>query len=247
MASDAAASIVARLRASSPSLSVGLLAADLLNLGRDVAALEQIGVPLLHVDVMDGCFTPALTVGPPVVRAIRTPLLKDVHLMIRDPLATLADYVAAGADMITVHVESCVHIHRVLQHLGSMKNANDSGRGIVRGIALNPGTPVDAIVPLLDEIDLVLILAINPGWGGQSFLPSTFARLARARRLVENGARPILVGVDGGVTRANVGALAGTGVDLVVTGSAIFDGNSPAANAAAMLASLAGTDAQPLV
>ncbi len=240
MASDATSSAVARLRAASPALSVGVLAADLLNLGRDVAALEQIGVPLLHIDVMDGCFTPAMTVGPPVVRAIRTRLVKDVHLMIRDPLATLGEYVAAGADMITVHVESCVHIHRVLQQLGAMKNANDPGRGLVRGIALNPGTPIEAVIPLIDEVDLVLLLAINPGWGGQSFLPSTFARLARVRQLVADSGRPILVGVDGGITRANVGTLAGTDVDLVVTGSAIFDGNTPAANAAAMMASLSG-------
>jgi len=187
---------------------------------------------------MDGRFTPSITVGPPLIRAIRTPRLKDVHLMIRDPLAALADYVAAGADMITVHVESCVHIHRVLQQLGAMKNANDPGRGLGRGIALNPGTPIEAIVPLLDEVDLVLLLAINPGWGGQAFLPSTFARLARVRQLIAASGRPILLGVDGGITRANVGKLAGTGVDLVVTGSAIFDGDTPAANAAAMLASL---------
>jgi len=235
--SDASGAI-ARLRAASPALSIGVLAADLLNLGREVAALEQTGVPLLHFDVMDGRFTPSITVGPPLIRAIRTPLLKDVHLMIRDPLAALADYVAAGADMITVHVESCVHIHRVLQQLGAMKNANDPGRGLGRGIALNPGTPIEAIVPLLDEVDLVLLLAINPGWGGQAFLPSTFARLARVRQLIAASGRPILLGVDGGITRANVGKLAGTGVDLVVTGSAIFDGDTPAANAAAMLASL---------
>ncbi len=205
--------------------------------------LEQIGVPLLHVDVMDGCFTPAMTVGPPVVRAIRTRLLKDVHLMIRDPLATLADYVAAGADVVTVHVESCVHIHRVLQQLGSMKNANDAERGVVRGVALNPGTPIESIVPLIDEVDLVLLLAINPGWGGQSFLPSTFGRIARVRKLVADSGRAILVGVDGGITRGSIGRLAGTGVDLVVTGSAVFDGNAPAANVAAMVASLTGRGA----
>jgi ribulose-phosphate 3-epimerase len=239
LASEAPPSpLVSRLRAGAPALSVGLLAADLLNLGRDVARLEQAGVLLLHVDVMDGCFTPMITVGPPVVRAIKTPLLKDVHLMIREPLDRLADYVAAGADMITVHVESCVHIHRVLQQLGAMKNANDAGRGLVRGIALNPGTPIETIAPLIDEIDLILLLAINPGWGGQAFLPSTFPRLARARHLVAKSGRQILLGVDGGITRANVGQLAGTGVDLIVTGSAVFDGGTPAANVAAMLASV---------
>jgi len=236
-----AESAVGRLRAAAPALSVGVLAADLLDLGREVARLEQAGVPLLHIDVMDGCFTPMMTVGPPVIRAINTPLLKDVHLMIRDPLDHLGDYVAAGADIITVHVESCVHVHRVLQQLGTMKNANEAGRGLVRGIALNPGTPLEAIAPLVDEIDLVLLLAINPGWSGQSFLPSTLTRLARARQIVADSGRPILVGVDGGITRANIGRLAGTGVDLVVTGSAIFDGHSPAANAAAMRASLSGS------
>jgi ribulose-phosphate 3-epimerase len=236
-----AESAVGRLRAAAPALSVGVLAADLLDLGREVVRLEQAGVPLLHIDVMDGCFTPMMTVGPPVIRAINTPLLKDVHLMIRDPLDHLGDYVAAGADIITVHVESCVHVHRVLQQLGTMKNANEAGRGLVRGIALNPGTPLEAIAPLVDEIDLVLLLAINPGWSGQSFLPSTLTRLARARQIVADSGRPILVGVDGGITRANIGRLAGTGVDLVVTGSAIFDGHSPAANAAAMRASLSGS------
>jgi len=236
------ASAVARLRAASPALSVGVLAADLLNLGRDVALLEQAGVPLLHIDVMDGCFTPMMTVGPPVIRAIRTPLLKDVHLMIREPLDRLGDYVAAGADIITVHAESCVHIHRVLQQLGAMTNANDAGRGLVRGIALNPGTSIEAIVPLIDEVDLILLLAINPGWSGQSFLPSTLPRLARVRQLVADSGRSILLGVDGGITRANVGRLAGTGVDIVVTGSAMFDGNTPAANAASMLASLSAAD-----
>jgi ribulose-phosphate 3-epimerase len=239
---NTSASAVARLRAASPTLSVGVLAADLLNLGRDVALLERTGVPLLHIDVMDGCFTPMMTVGPPVIRAIRTPLLKDVHLMIREPLDRLGDYVAAGADIITVHAESCVHIHRVLQQLGAMTNANDAGRGLVRGIALNPGTPIEAIVPLIDEVDLILLLAINPGWSGQSFLPSTLPRLARVRQLVADSGRPILIGVDGGITRANVGRLAGTGVDIVVTGSAIFDGNTPAANAASMLASLSAAD-----
>ncbi len=239
MASEAASGpVVARLRAAAPALSVGVLAADLLNLGRDVGLLEQTGVAAVHIDVMDGCFTPTMTVGPPIVRAIRTPLLKDVHLMIREPLATIGDYVAAGADIVTVHVESCLHIHRVLQQLGTMKNTNDASRALVRGVALNPGTPIETIVPLLDEVDLILLLAINPGWSGQSFLPSTFARLERARRLAADSGRPILIGVDGGITRANAGSLAGTGVDVVVTGSAIFDGNSPASNAAAMAGAL---------
>jgi ribulose-phosphate 3-epimerase len=189
---------------------------------------------------MDGSFTPMMTVGPPLVKALRTPLLKDVHLMIADPLEKLADYVSAGADVVTVHVESCTHVHRVLQQLGTMKNATDAARGIVRGIALNPGTPLEAIEPLIDEIDLVLLLAINPGWGGQRFIPATMDRIARVRRLLEAAGRRVLLGVDGGITKENIGSLAGMGVDLVVTGSAVFDGKAPTENARHMLAALRG-------
>jgi ribulose-phosphate 3-epimerase len=119
-----------------------------------------------------------------------------------------------------------------------MQNANDPARGIVRGLALNPGTPIEAIVPLLDEIDLLLLLAINPGWGGQKFLPATMGRIASARRLLDGAGGRVLLAVDGGITRDNVGRLAGTGVDVVVTGSAVFDGKAPAENARAMLAAL---------
>jgi ribulose-phosphate 3-epimerase len=179
-----------------------------------------------------------LTVGPPVVKALRTPLLKDVHLMIRDPLDKLVDFVAAGADIVTVHAESCDHVHRVLQQLGTMANANDPARGIVRGLALNPGTPLEAIEPLLDEVELVLVLAVNPGWGGQRFIPATMGRLERARRRIDAAGRRILLGVDGGITRDNIGVFGAVGVDLVVTGSAVFDGKAPAENARHMLAAL---------
>jgi ribulose-phosphate 3-epimerase len=234
------ASTLERLASLAPTISVGILTADLMALGADLARLDGTGVPLLHVDVMDGCFTPMMTVGPPLVKALRTPLLKDVHLMISDPLEKLGDYVAAGADVITVHVESCTHVHRVLQHLGTMKNATDAARGIVRGIALNPGTPLEAIEPLLDEVDLVLLLAINPGWGGQRFIPATMERIARARRRLDGSGRRVLLGVDGGITKENIGGFAGTGVDLVVTGSAVFDGKAPTENARYMLAALRG-------
>ncbi len=207
-------------------------------LGADLARLDGTGVALLHFDVMDGCFTPMMTFGPPLVKAVRTPLLKDVHLMIDEPLEKLGDYVAGGADVVTVHAESCTHIHRVLQRLGTMENANDPARGIVRGVALNPGTPIAVLEPLLDELDLVHLLAINPGWGGQKFLPATMGRIADVRRLLVRAGRRILLGVDGGITRENVGTLAGSGVDLVVTGSAVFDGKAPAENARAMLAAL---------
>ena len=234
------ASTLERLASLAPTISVGILTADLMALGADLARLDGTGVPLLHVDVMDGCFTPMMTVGPPLVKALRTPLLKDVHLMISDPLEKLADYVSAGADVVTVHVESSTHVHRVLQQLGTMKNANDAARGIVRGIALNPGTPLEAIEPLLDDVDLVLLLAVNPGWGGQRFIPATIGRIARARRLLEAAGRRILLGVDGAITKDNIRSVAGTGVDLVVTGSAVFDGKTPTENARHMLEALRG-------
>ena len=200
-----------------------------------MSVLERAGIGVAHVDVMDGVFTPVMTVGPPFVKALRTPLMKDVHLMIRDPLSTLADYVAAGADMITVHQESCTHIHRVLQALGTMTHATDPARGIVRGVALNPGTPLEVVEPLLPEMDLLLLLAVNPGWGGQKFIPSTFDRMARAKAMIAASDRPVVLGVDGGVTRQNVAAIVAAGAELVVTGSAVFDGKAAAANAAFML------------
>ena len=224
-----------RLLSLRPAVSVGLLTADLFSLGSELSVLERAGIGVAHVDVMDGVFTPVMTVGPPFVKALRTPLMKDVHLMIRDPLSTLADYVAAGADMITVHQESCTHIHRVLQALGTMTHATDPARGIVRGVALNPGTPLEVVEPLLPEMDMLLLLAVNPGWGGQKFIPATFDRMARAKAMIAASGRPVVLGVDGGVTRQNVAAIVAAGAELVVTGSAVFDGKAAAANAAFML------------
>jgi ribulose-phosphate 3-epimerase len=224
-----------RLRQQCPTLSVGVLTADLMALGAELAVLEQAGVGAVHIDVMDGCFTPTMTVGPPFIKAIRSSLLKDVHLMIRDPLATLGDYVAAGADIITVHVEACAHVHRALQQLGRTPHASDASQGIVRGIALNPGTPLETIEPLLDEVELVVLLAVNPGWGGQSFIPSTYGRITRVKQMIGAAEADVLVCVDGGVTRHNIDEIAAAGADLVVTGSAVFDGKAAPANAEFML------------
>jgi len=218
-----------------PTISVGMLTADLANLGRDMALLEGTGVPIVHFDVMDGCFCPATTVGPPVVAAVETSMLKDVHLMIEAPLRKVGDYVKAGADMVTVHVESERYVRRTLVELGAMENANDAERGILRGVALNPGTPVSALEPLLDVVDYVLVLAVDPGWGGQRFGAPTPERVAQIRSLVGDHGNRVLVGVDGGVTRANIAEVAATGADIIVTGSAVFDGVDPAGNAAFML------------
>jgi ribulose-phosphate 3-epimerase len=226
------------LRQAAPTISVGMLTADLSRLGDELAILERAGVTVVHYDVMDGRFCPMLTIGAPIVAAVRTPLLKDVHLMIEEPLDRLPEFVAAGADIVTVHVEATRYPHRCLQALATMTNANDPARGIVRGIALNPGTPLETIAPLLDECELVLLLAVNPGWGGQAFIESTADRLAQARALIARTGRDVILGVDGGVKRTNLAAIAAMGPDLIVTGSAVFDGKNPDGNARAMLETL---------
>ena len=228
----------ARIRAAAPALSVGIATADLARLGEEVEVLEGSGVPLLHFDVMDGRFAPILTFGPPLVAAVRTSLLKDVHLMIEDPLATVGEYVAAGADVVTIHAESTRHPHRVLQALGAMKNANDPSRGLVRGVGLNPGTPLEALDPLLGDCELVLLLAVNPGWGGQGFIANTAARAAQVRAKIAASGRDLLLCIDGGVKRDNIGAIAALGADVIVTGSAVFDGKDALGNARALQAAV---------
>ncbi len=231
------------LRAMMPTISVGINAADMMTLGSELSLLEQTDVKLVHFDVMDGCFTPMMTVGPPFIKALKTPLLKDVHLMIEEPLEKVEAYVVAGADLITVHVESSTHIHRVLQKLGGMENANDSSRGVIRGVALNPGTSLAVLDPLLDEVELIMLLGINPGWGGQSLISTTFSRIAELKKMIAARRKEPLVCVDGGITRENIGDMAEAGVDLVVTGSAVFDGKDPVGNARVMLETLGAADA----
>ncbi len=222
------------LRTGGPRLSVGMLTADLLDLGHELERLAASGAELVHVDVMDGVYCPQFTFGPPLIKAMRTPLLKDVHLMVSDPISRVEAFVAAGADIITLHLGGVAHPHRALHMLGAATNANDPERGIIRGVGLDPSTPIEAVGPLLEVVDLVLVLAIDPGWSGQSFLPSTGERVARVRRLIEASGRPILLGVDGGVTKANIEQVGALGADLIVTGSAVFDGGDVAANFAFM-------------
>ena len=145
-----------------------------------------------------------------------------------------------GADMITFHLAGASQPHRVLQVLRDATNANDPARGIIRGVGVNPSTPLEALEPLLDEVDYVLILAINPGWGGQGFLASTERRLARARAMIAASGRQILLGVDGGVTRSNIAQVAAMGADVIVTGSAVFDGKAPVENLRFMMDAVAG-------
>jgi ribulose-phosphate 3-epimerase len=208
-----------------PQLSVGVLSADLLRLGEELEALDDAGVRIAHIDVMDGVFCPMTTVGPPMVKALPERFVKDVHLMVDEPLEKVGAYLEAGAGILTFHVEATRHPHRILQSL--------AGTGVVRGVALNPGTPTAGIEPLLDDLELVLVLAVNPGWGGQSFIPATERRVAEVGALIAG--RHIAVAVDGGITKANVEHIASLGVDLIVTGSAVYDGVAAADNARAML------------
>ncbi len=223
-----------RLKAMVPTISVGILTADLMRLGQELSELEGTGVDILHFDVMDGCFCPMMTVGPPFIRAVEVGnRLKDVHLMVSQPLEKVADCIAAGADLVTVHVERHEHIHRTLQNLRGLARA--AGRDVVRGVALNPGTPVEVLEPLIEEIEMVTVLGVNPGWGGQSLIPSTPRRLIRVKELIEKRGRDALVCVDGGITRKNIAEVATWGADLAVTGSAVFDGKNPRENARFML------------
>ncbi len=217
----AATGLVERLRAAAPAISVGLMAADVAALGSEAARIEQAGAKLLHFDVMDGHFCPMLTVGAPVVKAVATRLIKDVHLMVEEPLDKLAGFVDAGADILTIHLEASKHPHRLLQ---TMRALAPPGKGLVRGIALNPGTPIEAAAPLLEEVEFVLLLAVNPGWGGQSFIAGTARRMARLKEMIAASGHDILTGVDGGVTKNNIAEVARLGADIVVTGSALFDG-----------------------
>ena len=226
------------LRERAPVLSVGILTADLMSLGAELRLLEEIGAKLVHIDVMDGVYCPRMTAGPPLIRAIKTPLLKDVHLMIAEPLGKVREYIEAGADIITFHPDASAHPHRVLQEMGGMVNANDAGRGLVRGVALNPGTPLQVLEPLLDESELVLLLAVNPGWGGQRFAPSTFSRIETVREMVRKSGREVLLCVDGGITRNNIGEVSRSGADIIVAGSAIFDGKAARENARSMLSAV---------
>jgi len=212
------------LMASAPRLSVGMLTADLLRLGDELAQLDDAGIEIVHVDVMDGVFCPAMTVGPPVVKAIPDRFVKDVHLMVDEPLEKVQAFVDAGAGIVTIHVESTRDPLGVLRSL--------AGTGVVRGVALSPATPLAAVDPLLDELELVLILAVVPGVRGQSFISGTEQRVEDARALV---GPEVVLAVDGGITKENVGRVASLGVDLIVTGSAVFDGVSPQENARFML------------
>lgn len=213
-----------------PRLSAGVITADLTRLGAEVGQLRG-RAAWAHVDVMDGVFCPQLTVGPAFVAAVAsTGMPVDVHLMVEEPRRLLPEIAAAGPAVITVHAEATRHLHRTMAEMTAL--AGDE-RSFIRGVAINPGTPVQAVEPVLWLADLVLVLAVSPGWSGQAPAPNTRQRVRDVRELAARAGADVLVGVDGGVTIGNAAEIASWGIDVIVTGSAIFDrvkGFDPARN-----------------
>lgn len=197
-------------------IAPSILSADASRLGKEIAAVEKAGADLIHIDVMDGHFVPNLTIGPAVINSLRkiTDLPFDVHLMIERPELLLDDFAAAGSNIITIHLEAVSHLHRVIQQI--------KGKGVLAGVSLNPGTPLSLVEQILPELDLLLIMTVNPGFGGQLFIESMLPKIAAARRLIDAKAPGILLEVDGGVTSGNIGKIAAAGADVMVAGSSIF-------------------------
>lgn len=194
-----------------------ILAADFARLGQQVQDAEAAGVDYIHVDVMDGHFVPNITIGPLIVQALRpvTRLPLDVHLMIEQPERYLADFARAGADILTVHVETCPHLHRTIQQIKEL--------GVKAGVTLNPATPLSLLEEILPDVDLVLIMSVNPGFGGQSYIPGSTAKIARLRAMLDAIGSQADLEVDGGVNPATIGEVVAAGATVLVAGSAIFN------------------------
>ena len=184
--------------------------------GAVAAAVEAVGADYIHVDVMDGHFVPNITIGPVVVEAVRkiTQLPLDVHLMIEDPDRSLADYIDAGADMISVHVEAAPHLHRTVSRI------REAGRRA--GVAINPATPAEAVREILPHVDFLLVMTVNPGFGGQQFIKTSLVKIKRARKMLAELPQKPLLEVDGGVNLSNISAIAQAGADVLVAGAAVF-------------------------
>jgi ribulose-phosphate 3-epimerase len=226
------------IRKYSPTLSVGITSANLLNLGSEIALLESTDIKLMHFDIMDGCFVERLTVGPQFIKAVKTHLLKDVHLMIQNPEEKVREYVDAGADIITIHIESSKNARLVLKELLNMENKNDPERGLIRGVAINPDTPVDNLKPLLDDIEMIAVLAVNIKLKGFPFFDSYADKFMEVKDLISNSGKEILLCIDGGVKKNNISKFARVGADILVSGSAIFDGKDPVGNIQFMLSKI---------
>ena len=197
-------------------IAPSILSADFSRLGEEIRAAEAAGAHLVHVDVMDGHFVPNITIGPPVVQSLRkvTRLPLDVHLMIADPDRFLGDFVKAGADYLTVHLEASVHLHRTIQFIKES--------GVKAGVSINPATPVGSLEAIIRDVDMVLLMSVNPGFGGQKFIPSTMEKLAALKKMISETGSPAVIEVDGGVTTANAAGIAAAGAEILVMGSAFF-------------------------
>lgn len=203
-------------------LAPSILSADFVNLERDIRMLQDAGTDLLHIDVMDGHFVPNLTIGPPILKAIKgiATVPCDVHLMISNPGEYVDAYCDAGADYLTVHVEATTHLHRVIQHIKS--------KGVKAGVSLNPHTPLSSIEEVLADLDMILIMSVNPGFGGQSFIPNTLDKLRRLDQMLkERGLEHVEVEVDGGVKYDNMAEVVEAGADIIVSGSGVFKSENP--------------------
>ena len=205
-------------------IAPSILSADFSRLGEEIRAVEAAGADIIHVDVMDGHFVPNITIGPLVVEACRkvTKLPLDVHLMIENPERYIADFAKAGADYITVHAEAAYHLHRLIQNIREHK-------GVKAAVSLNPATPLDALDYVLPDLDMVLIMSVNPGFGGQAFIPSQLDKIRTLRKLIDDRRLNLEIEVDGGVKPGNAAEIAAAGADILVAGSAVFGATDYAA------------------
>lgn len=204
-----------------PIIAPSILSADFLNLGKDIEMLNNSQAEWIHIDVMDGVFVPNISYGIPIVKAVRraTKKLLDVHLMIVQPERYFEAFRDAGADSITFHYEASVHLHRSVAHIHELE--------MKAGVVLNPHTPVNVLSEILPELDLVLIMSVNPGFGGQKFIENTYQKVIRLKEMIQSSGKNILIEVDGGVDLLNAGKLIQAGVDVLVAGNTVFSSTDP--------------------
>lgn len=203
-------------------LSPSILSADYGKLAEEIQRIDEAGTQYIHIDVMDGMFVPNITLGAPVVKALRkyTDRIFDVHLMIEEPDRYVEDFAKAGADIITVHAEACRHLDRTIAHIKEL--------GVMAGVAINPATPIEVLRHVLEQVDMVLIMTVNPGYGGQKMIPYTLQKVTELRRILGEQGIKLDIEVDGGITLDNVDQALIAGANIIVAGSAVFSGDAEA-------------------